>query len=380
MALSPGQIVATLAPIVGRVGAAGIAGNLMQESSDNPASAGGGLAQWQGTRYTGLVKYAQSRGLPVTSAQAALGYLVQDLKGPYAGLTAQLRSARDPGHAAVLFSNIYERPGTPMLGNRINYARQALGQPAGQVSLPGAASGLPRASQPSLESIVSTFDQQGFNEAKGRYIVGQFLAHEQNPFDMGPKGANLGGNPLLESGVLPSTPPNPADFQGVKAVQAAQNGLQQLAGGTSLKVHPGSVPGYRGYVNPIPGAQIGRTDMGVDANLRPGMPIRAIGDSQVIGISPNWYKGQPYIALRLLNGPQRGKVYYVAEQISPTVRPGQVVHAGDTIGRYAASGTGLELGWGSPTPGRTLAQATSGYSEGQVTQAGSNFRNFLGSL
>src|SRR6185437_11006712 len=108
MALTPGQIVNALAPVVGRVGAAGIAVNLMQESSDNPASAGGGLAQWQGPRYTGLVKYAQSRGLPTTSAQAALGYLVQDLKGPYSGLAQQLRSAQNPAHAADLFSGIYE--------------------------------------------------------------------------------------------------------------------------------------------------------------------------------------------------------------------------------------------------------------------------------
>lgn len=50
MALLPGQIVGALSPVVGRAGAAGIAGNLMQESSDNPASAGGGLAQWQGPR------------------------------------------------------------------------------------------------------------------------------------------------------------------------------------------------------------------------------------------------------------------------------------------------------------------------------------------
>ena len=64
------------------------------------------MAQWQGSRYTGLVKYAQSRGLPTTSAQAALGYLAQDLKGPYSGLAQQLKQAKDPGHAAVLFSNI----------------------------------------------------------------------------------------------------------------------------------------------------------------------------------------------------------------------------------------------------------------------------------
>lgn len=374
MTLSPGQIVATLAPIVGRVGAAGIAGNLMQESSDDPGRAGGGLAQWQGSRYTGLVKYAQSRGLPATSAQAALGYLVQDLKGPYAGLTNQLRSAKDPGTAATLFSNIYERPGTPMLANRVNYARQALGGAgAAAQTLPS----LPNASAPQTSSqTVPTFNQQAYNKANARYIAGSFLSGQKNPFDIGPKGADLGPNPVFSQGGLTTTAPNVADYQGTKTIHLATGALQQMAGTSLVNVHPGA----KGYVNPIPGAVIGRTDMGVDANLKVGAPIRAIGDSKVVGISPNWFQGQPYVQLQLLSGPQKGKFYYVAEQIAPSVKAGQMLRAGQAIGTYAPSGTGIEIGWGSPQPGRTLAQATTGYHEGQVTPAGASFRSFLGSL
>lgn len=368
MALTPAQIVNTLAPLVGRVGAAGIAGNLMQESSDDPGSAGGGLAQWQGSRYTGLVKYAQSRGLQPTSDQAALGYLAQDLKGPYSGLAQQLRQAKNPAHAADLFSNIYERPGIPMIGNRERYAQQALGAKGGG-SL-GAFSG--NASPQTTSMQVPSFDQQGFNQAKRAYIAGSFLSQQQksNPY------GNDGPSPLLSSGLLTTTAPNPQDFQGTKTVQQATHALQQVAGTPLANVHPGA----KGYVNPIPGAVIGRTDMGVDATLKPGAPIRAIGDSRVVGISPNWYKGQPYLQLQLLNGPQKGRYYYVAEQIAPSVKPGQAVRAGQPIGTFANSGTGIEIGWGSPTPGRTLAQATTGYTEGQVTKAGSNFRSFLGGL
>jgi hypothetical protein len=378
VALSPQQIVARLAPLVGRVGAAGIAGNLMQESSDDPGRVGGGLAQWQGPRYTGLVKYAQSRGLPATSAEAALGYLEQDLKGPYSGLTAQLRAAKDPAHAATLFSAIYERPGVPMLGNRINYARQALGA-APRGALPAGPGIAPQSAGPrSVTARVPTFDQAGYQKANARYIAGSFLAGEKNPFDIGPKGADTGPNPLFAQGALTTTAPNIQDFQGTKTVHlaAATGALQKMAGTSLVNTHPGA----KGYVNPIPGAVIGRTDMGVDANLKVGAPIRAIGDSRVVGISPNWYKGQPYVLLQLLSGPQKGKFYYVAEQIAPTVRAGQTLRVGQPIGRYAQSGTGIEIGWGSPSPGRTLAQATSGYSEGQQTQAGSSFRNFLGSL
>jgi hypothetical protein len=134
-----------------------------------------------------------------------------------------------------------------------------------------------------------------------------------------------------------------------------------------------------GYTNPIPGAAIGRTDQGVDATLSPGSPILALGRSKVIGIIPNWYSGQPFVWLQLLDGVDAGKYYYVAEQITPSVTPGQVVNAGEPIGTYSSSGTGLELGWATST-GQTLARATTGYVEGEVTQAGQSFRRFLTSL
>jgi hypothetical protein len=134
-----------------------------------------------------------------------------------------------------------------------------------------------------------------------------------------------------------------------------------------------------GYTNPIPGAAAGRTDQGVDATLTPGAPILALGRSKVIGIIPNWFSGQPFVWLQLLDGSAAGKYYYVAEQITPSVRPGQVVNAGEPIGTYSSSGTGLELGWATST-GQTLARATTGYVEGEATQAGQSFRQFLTSL
>jgi len=133
------------------------------------------------------------------------------------------------------------------------------------------------------------------------------------------------------------------------------------------------------YVHPLPGARIGRTDMGVDASAAPGTPIRAIGDSKVLEVQPNWYKGQPYVSLELQSGPHAGKIYYVAEQISPGVHAGQFVRGGHAIGHVASQGTGLEMGWGSKG-GKTLAQATTGYSEGAETSAGKNFAGFLKGL
>jgi hypothetical protein len=150
----------------------------------------------------------------------------------------------------------------------------------------------------------------------------------------------------------------------------------------SPEAAPATAPAAAGpYVNMLPDdAKIGRTDMGVDADLNPGEPITAPGTSRVLGIMPNWYQGQPYVALQLLDGPMKGHNYYVAEQITPAVSTGQIVQQGQPIGHYAASGTGIEMGWAGSNWEQTLAQSTSGYSEGQVTPAGASFHNFLEGL
>jgi hypothetical protein len=138
-----------------------------------------------------------------------------------------------------------------------------------------------------------------------------------------------------------------------------------------------------GYVNPLPAdAHIGRTDMGVDVDLKPGEPIVAIGNSRVVGIMPNWYAGQPYVALQLLDGPMKGHNYYVAEQITPSVSVGQVIRAGEPIAHYAASGTGIEMGWAGSNWQQTLAQAqgNTGDASHNDAPAGVSFSNFLHSL
>jgi hypothetical protein len=138
---------------------------------------------------------------------------------------------------------------------------------------------------------------------------------------------------------------------------------------------------YTGYVNPLWGDRYvtGRTDMGVDFCLRQGEPIRALGDGIVVGISPHWFKGQPYIWYQLLDGPSAGRFVYVAEQIGRLARIGTPLTAGQTIAKYKRAGTCIEMGW-SARNGATMAQATTGYHEGQVTKAGASFARFLMSL
>lgn len=166
------------------------------------------------------------------------------------------------------------------------------------------------------------------------------------------------------------------------------NSLYTAFGG---KIEPGSggtnpagamgvpSPNAQGYVAPFSGGAAGRVDQGQDFTLKAGSPIRAVGSGKITAIVSNWYKGQPGIFEQLSSGPLKGRTVYVAEQITPQVKVGQVVKAGQQIAVYANSGTGLEFGFGTPS-GRTLAQATTGYTEGQETAAGKAAKQLLHAL
>jgi hypothetical protein len=132
------------------------------------------------------------------------------------------------------------------------------------------------------------------------------------------------------------------------------------------------------YQSPFAGEQpyVGRTDMGVDLCLSPGQPIRAIGDGVVVGIIKNWSQGQPYLWYELTDGADAGKYIYLAEQIKSLARIGQTLRPGDVVARYAGKGTCIEIGW-SAADGETLAQTTTGYTEGEATVAGVSFARFL---
>lgn len=146
-------------------------------------------------------------------------------------------------------------------------------------------------------------------------------------------------------------------------------------GGAGTPALPGS------YVAPFDPSvvKVGRTDQGVDTSAPAGTPIRAIGASKVAGIIPNWFAGQPFVWFQFLDGPEAGKFWYAAEQLIPSVKVGQTVQAGDPIGTVASSGTGQEFGFATAN-GETLARATTGYTEGEQTQAGQDFAHFLTSL
>jgi hypothetical protein len=133
------------------------------------------------------------------------------------------------------------------------------------------------------------------------------------------------------------------------------------------------------YINPLRYVTVwGRTDQGVDAGMPVGAPILAPCRIKVLAVIPNWFAGQPLVYYELLEGPQAGRVQYVAEQITD-IAPVGILQQGQPIARFAPTGTDIEFGW-AVLDGRTLARATSGYSEGQVTPAGRSIRAWLNAL
>jgi hypothetical protein len=134
------------------------------------------------------------------------------------------------------------------------------------------------------------------------------------------------------------------------------------------------------YIDPLQFVTVWeRTDQGVDAQLPVGAPILAPGTVKILAIEPNWYAGQPLVYFELLDGPDAGRVQYVAEQITKIAPAGTILQRGQPIARYASTGTAIEYGWSTPN-GITLARATTGYEEGQVTPAGRSIREWLNHL
>lgn len=137
------------------------------------------------------------------------------------------------------------------------------------------------------------------------------------------------------------------------------------------------------YVNPlksIRNLQMGRTDQGVDASGTG--PVLAMGSGKVLSTHNSGWPGGGFIVIALDNPIGGHGAYYTAEDVTPTVSVGQRVKAGQQIGTAYAGATGLELGWAATGSqlGESYAMAHGGYTEGQATSAGANFKSVLDTL
>ncbi|MGH2925716.1 MAG: lytic murein transglycosylase, partial [Solirubrobacterales bacterium] len=142
-------------------------------------------------------------------------------------------------------------------------------------------------------------------------------------------------------------------------------------------VHIGVYPvPSSGYQAPFVDAIRGRIDQGVDY-VGTG-PIKAIGKARILKVgAPGWPGGQG-VLYRLLDGSRAGSVVYVNEGIQPTVRPGELVLAGQQIGTFVpGSPTGIEIGF-ADSSGVPLSHAS--YHEGDVTRWGRKMATFLSTI
>ncbi len=139
-------------------------------------------------------------------------------------------------------------------------------------------------------------------------------------------------------------------------------------------------------IDPIPGFTIERDDMGVDASAPTGAGIYAPLASTLVESMGDWYAGEPILLFRFVNPPAGAlsAYWYVAEQINPvTMATGTRFQKGQQVASYAASGTGIEIGWGSPNSNAlTLAGLTdpgaASPPAGSTTVWGESFKKFFG--
>lgn len=148
------------------------------------------------------------------------------------------------------------------------------------------------------------------------------------------------------------------------------------------------------YIDPlraVVGLGPSRIDMGVDYSG--SGPVLAIGRAKVItaGYFPGpercWGRtcAPPpggWVAYRLLDGPFEGKYVYAVENITVSVKAGQVVRQGQRIAVLHQGSPNLEVGWAAGQGVKTLAvarhhQCPGSDPGGWSSIEGRNFNNFL---
>ena len=155
------------------VAAAGIVGNLVQESGVNPTVNPGdsgtahGIAQWRGDRWSGLQDYAKQNKGSVNDLNTQLGYLDYELRNNYGDTYQKSMSARSPGDAAGAFALGYERPKGAETGiasnvdgwdNRLNAAQSIYGAPVSYQQTAQAAA--PTAQPKTIEDLLNADPMQ----------------------------------------------------------------------------------------------------------------------------------------------------------------------------------------------------------------------------
>lgn len=109
---------------------AGVMGNIMLESSMNPAAVnndGGGkgahgLCQWRGSRYEDLLNFSRNRGTDPYDLTTQLEFLKHELEGTHKKAFEALKKAKTVEDAALVWSSLFEKGGSQHDEKHIAYA------------------------------------------------------------------------------------------------------------------------------------------------------------------------------------------------------------------------------------------------------------------
>jgi hypothetical protein len=174
-----------------KIQAAGVVGNLMQESSVRPTAVefgggpGRGIAQWSingrwNSGKNSVVSFAAARGVDRWALQTQLDFVWHELTvvGGYG--FSELKAASTLSQAVVVFQNKYEKCGTCAQGKRLTYAQQVLSQYGNDAPTGGGSTPTPTSAQchsatlgqdvPENTCVQSMFDGLWYQCSDGQWV------------------------------------------------------------------------------------------------------------------------------------------------------------------------------------------------------------------
>jgi hypothetical protein len=165
-----------------KIQSAGVIGNLMQESSVNPAAVefgggpGRGIAQWSvGGRWDtshndNVTSYASARGLSRGALNTQLNFIWYELTTFSGYGLSQLRAATTITAAVAAFQNKYEICGTCASARRITYAQEALAAYGGASGGAGCFSNTLGREMPDNACVQSRADSLWYQCSNGSWV------------------------------------------------------------------------------------------------------------------------------------------------------------------------------------------------------------------
>jgi murein DD-endopeptidase MepM/ murein hydrolase activator NlpD len=195
-----------------------------------------------------------------------------------------------------------------------------------------------------------------------------------------PAKASSAKSPAKASPAKTSAPKAPAKSSAAKTPAKAAATTRRHA----AKARKAATAVYLNPLRKVSGLDVERIDMGAD--FGGSGPVYAIGDGVITnatGDSPGW-PGGGWITYQLTDGPAKGLVVYLAEDVTPSVQVGQHVTPNTVIANMYNGGAGIETGWATSDSSTAESQlpAAGGISGNGPfpTAVGKNFAELLNAL